>query len=136
LDLVIDANILFATFVKAGITARLFFLDRLHLFSPEFLLEEFAKYEGEIRAKTHRDARDFEEVLATFRNRLTFIAKADAANFLEDAKKISPDPKDVPYLAVAMKLGISIWSNDKHLKEQGRVKIYATHDLLKLLVNP
>lgn len=129
MDLVIDANVLFATFVKDGTTARLFFLDGLHLFAPEFLLEEFGKYEGKIRAKTHRDARDFEEVLATFRNRITFIAMADVINFLVEAESISPDPKDVPYLAVAIKLDIPIWSNDKHFKDQERIKVYATHDL-------
>ncbi len=117
MDLVIDANILFATLVKEGITSRLFFLDSLHLYAPEFLLEEFKKYEGEIRTKTHRDSQDFEGILSTFQNRLTFIAKDDVADFLEEAMQISPDPKDVPYLVAAIKLGISIWSNDKHLKK-------------------
>jgi predicted nucleic acid-binding protein len=132
-DLVIDANVLFATFVKDGTTSRLFFLDSLHLFSPEFLLEEFKKYEKDIRTKTHRDILEFENILSTFQDRLTFITKDDVADALEDARQISPDPKDVPYLAVAIKLGISIWSNDKHLKDQARVKVLATHDLRNLL---
>jgi len=134
-DLVLDANILFATLVKDGTTSRLFFLDSLHLYAPEFLLEEFKKYESDIRAKTHRDAQDFERILSTFRDRLTFIAKDDVADSLEDAKRVSPDPKDVPYLVVAIKLGISIWSNDKHLKEQQRVKVLATRDLVKILLD-
>nr|MDO8087411.1 PIN domain-containing protein [Candidatus Sigynarchaeum springense] len=135
MDLVLDANILFATLVKDGTTSRLFFLDSLHLYAPEFLLEEFKKYESDIRAKTHRDAQDFERILSTFRDRLTFIAKDDVADSLEDAKRVSPDPKDVPYLVVAIKLGISIWSNDKHLKEQQRVKVLATRDLVKILLD-
>jgi len=134
-DLVLDANILFATLVKDGTTSRLFFLDSLHLYAPEFLLEEFKKYESDIRAKTHRDAQDFERILSTFRDRLTFTAKDDVADSLEDAKRVSPDPKDVPYLVVAIKLGISIWSNDKHLKEQQRVKVLATRDLVKILLD-
>jgi len=51
----------------------------------------------------------------------------------EEAEKISPDPDDVPYLALALKLGCAIWSNDKELKKQSVVKVYNTQEILQLL---
>ena len=50
-----------------------------------------------------------------------------------EAKEISPDPDDVPYLALALKLGCAIWSNDKELKKQSVVKVYNTQEILQLL---
>ncbi|MEK6928390.1 MAG: hypothetical protein AABW65_00335 [Nanoarchaeota archaeon] len=35
--------------------------------------------------------------------------------------------------ALALKLDCAIWSNDKKLNEQDKVKIYSTEDLIELL---
>jgi len=53
-------------------------------------------------------------------------------DFKEEAIKVCPDPKDVPYFALAMHLKCPLWSNDKQLKSQETVKVYATHELLEL----
>jgi len=58
------------------------------------------------------------------------IPKEEYATRLADAALISPDPDDVPYLALALTLGIPLWSNDKALKGQTNVKVLATSDLL------
>jgi len=49
------------------------------------------------------------------------------------AKEISPDPDDVAYLALALHLGCPLWSNDKALKKQTKVKVYSTQELLQRL---
>jgi len=56
----------------------------------------------------------------------------DIEQCLNEAEKISPDKDDVIYFALALKLNCAIWSNDKNLKEQNRIKIYSTSDLGKL----
>ncbi len=133
MDLVVDANILFSTLIKDGMTARIFFLDQLQLFAPEFLLEEFEKYEAEIRKKTHRREEEFNEILKTIRRRVNFIPKEDLVRYIPQANEISPDPKDLPYFAVSLARKIDIWSNDKALKNQERVRVHATHDIVSLL---
>ncbi len=45
MDLIVDANILFAALIKNSMTAKLMFVERLHLYAPEFLLDEFEKHE-------------------------------------------------------------------------------------------
>ena len=42
--LIIDANILFSALIKDSSTAKLLIDDKLKLYAPEFLFEEFAKY--------------------------------------------------------------------------------------------
>ena len=49
MDLVIDANILFAALIKDGKTTEQMFKHRL--FAPKYLLLEFGKYETEILEK-------------------------------------------------------------------------------------
>ena len=54
-------------------------------------------------------------------------------NGIQMAEKITPDPNDAEYFALALKLGCGIWSNDKKLKEQDKIKIYSTSDLIELV---
>lgn len=51
----------------------------------------------------------------------------------DKAKNISPDEKDMVYLALAMKLRCGLWSNDGDLKEkQDVIQVYSTEELIKM----
>ena len=60
---------------------------------------------------------------------LSVVPKEKYSDFIGEAEKFSPDEKDVMYLALALKLKCAVWSNDKKLKQQDRVKVYSTEDL-------
>jgi predicted nucleic acid-binding protein len=62
---------------------------------------------------------------------LKFIPLEEFKEFYEKAEKLSPDIKDVPYLALALKLNSAIWSNDKRLKNQSKINIISTENMLK-----
>ena len=61
--------------------------------------------------------------------RIRLIPYEEFEPFMEEAEKISPDLKDTQYLALALKLNCAIWSNDKKLEKQDKVKIFSTEDL-------
>ena len=63
MKLVVDANILFASMIKDSLTAELLLSDKLNLFAPEFLFDEFTKYEEYILKKTNRSKEDFAQYL-------------------------------------------------------------------------
>ncbi len=65
------------------------------------------------------------------KRKITIIPLEELIDYVEEAEKITPDPKDMVYFALALKLNGVIWSNDKKLKEQNRIKVYATHELIK-----
>ena len=132
MDLVVDANILFAALIKDGITAKLLFLDDLHLYAPEFLLDEFNKHRKYLLDKTHRTKEEFNEILQVLSCRIIFFPLEDIELYLEKADKISPDPDDSIYFAIALKIGASIWTNEKRLLRQNIVNIYTTSDILDL----
>ncbi|PIU22455.1 MAG: hypothetical protein COT14_01125 [Candidatus Diapherotrites archaeon CG08_land_8_20_14_0_20_30_16] len=66
------------------------------------------------------------------KKKITLISNEETKPYLEKAKSISPDPKDVDYFALAIKLNCGIWGNDKELSlKQTVVLIYSTNDLVK-----
>jgi len=132
MQFVIDANVLFAALINDSITIEFLFYDFARFFAPEFVLQEFYEHKAEILKKTKRNPEDFEQILGYLEERITIVPKDEYADMSDTAKNISPDPDDVPYLALALKLGIPIWSNDRDLKEkQTMVKVYSTRDLIE-----
>lgn len=129
MELVVDANVLFAALVKQSKTAELLFRDDFHLYAPDYIFEEFEKHKSEILEKSSRTPAEFQRILAIFRRRIHLIPIEEIQPFLGKAKEISPDPGDVPYFAVALKFKADIWSNDDQIRKQNYVKIWKTHEL-------
>ena len=132
MDIIVDANILFAAVIKDGVTAKLMFVDRLHLYAPELLLDEFNNNRDEILEKTHRSPENFEFVLSELISIIHFIPKSEFQNLIKLADEISPDIDDSVYFALALKAGMPIWSNEGRLKKQSAVRIYSTSDLMHM----
>ncbi|MBS3163611.1 hypothetical protein J4427_02885 [Candidatus Woesearchaeota archaeon] len=131
MDLVIDANILFSILIKYENNEDLLFQEDLHIFAPEFLFEEFEKYKSLILEKTEREEKDFDKFLGILKKKIKIIPNEEIELIIEEAKSICPDEKDIDYFALALKLKCGIWSNDKELKEQNKIKVYSTNDLIQ-----
>ncbi len=127
--LVIDANVLFSALIKNSLTAKIIFEEDIIPSAPEFVIEEFLKYEDLILKKTSRTREEFIQIMHMLKDIITLVTKEEYSKFIGEAKKFSPDEKDVMYLALALKLKCAVWSNDKRLKQQDRVKVYSTEDL-------
>lgn len=134
MELVIDANILMSALISTeGKTYDLIFNDRIKLFSVDKLLGGVEKYKEEILAKSGLSEYDFELFLSLISAEIEFIPYSELGKFISEAEKITPDPNDTEYFALAQKIKCAIWSNDKRLKGQGTVKVYSTQDLVKIL---
>ena len=130
--LVVDANILFAALIKEGLTAELLISDKLQLFAPEFLFTEFAKYKELIIKKIHSSNEEFNQFLELLKEQIIIIPKKEIIPFIDKAQKISPDPKDTVYLALAFAFKASIWSNDKRLiQNQEKIKVFSTVEIIE-----
>jgi len=67
--------------------------------------------------------------------RIIIIRDEDFKDLLNEAYDImrTIHVNDTPFIAAAMHLNSSIWSNDAHFKKQRKVKVYSTRDLLELV---
>ena len=136
MKLVVNTNILFSFFRENPV--RELIIDSksfgLELYTPKYAFSELrdnksgiSKYSG---IKTDGE---LEFALSA----LKFFIKVPPVSFFEDMKdesrKISPDPKDAPFFALALKLDCAIWSNEPRLKRQSMVNVFNTRELMKFL---
>ena len=143
--LVVDTNILFSFFRKGSATASIITGSHggtLKLFAPELAVSELREYKPLICLKSDITAGEFELLLILaeyfvefspvdeykehFNNAISLasgFSEKDKAEFLEDAD----------FFALALKLGSLIWSNDTLFKEQSRVEVLSTSELLSRL---
>jgi len=134
MELVIDANILMSALIATkGRTYDLIFNENIKLFSVDKLLRELNKYKSEILKKSGLSKYEFNIFVSFISSKIEFILPVDIKRFDSDAEKISPDPNDKEYFALALKLNCPIWSNDKILKKQEKVRVYSTEDLIQLV---
>ena len=134
MKLIVDANILFSALIKDGVTRELILNDKLKLFTPEYIFEEVLNHLQELEIKTRASKNQIEEILQELidESKIYIMTLNSIKSYKKKAKEISPDIRDVPYFAAALKIKGGIWLNDKELKKQKHVKIYSTSDLLKL----
>ena len=133
MKLVVDANVLFSALIKDSTSAELLFNENLDLYFPDFIMDEFRKYESIILKKTHRTREQFYGVLNDLNKVIATVQKRDFGRKLAEAKRFCPDKDDVMYFALALEMECALWSNDKKLKCQDRVKIYSTDELRLIL---
>jgi predicted nucleic acid-binding protein len=135
MELVVDANVLFSSLIKDGVTRNLLFDDRLQLYTPEYIFQEIFEHIAEIEMKTHSKRKKIIRIIQQLltESDMRIISLHEMKAYREYAKQISPDPKDIPYVAAALKLNCAIWSNDKELQTQKRIKVYSTKDLMAIL---
>src|SRR3989338_11357517 len=133
MKLIVDANIIISSLIKDSKTAELIINPLFELYSPKYLIEEIIKYGEEIAIKTKRDIKSLKEIFDAIASLINLIEFSNYELFVYDAEKISPDKKDVDYFALALKFNCAIWTNDKKLREQERVKIYSTEEINELI---
>lgn len=135
--LVVDANIIFSALIKGGKTFDIFVLNRrlkkFDFIAPEYLMIEAEKHVDELAEKTKLSAQELEKVFGFLEKEIEFVPFEEFRELYKKAEQISPDPDDVQYFALALKLGSAIWSNDKVLKKQSEVRVFSTEDILKLV---
>ena len=137
MDLVVDANVIFAALIKEDSFAyTLLFSDAFHIFTPEYIFTELEKHKDELLEKTERTTEEFFRLVETLKRRINIIPLEELVPYVEEAEKLTPDPDDMAYFALALKLNCAIWSNDKKLKVQDKIKVYNTHELSKISGQP
>jgi predicted nucleic acid-binding protein len=136
MELVVDANILLAGFMKAAVTRELLLDTRLKLHAPEHLIYETRKHllgNSDLRKRIDLSPKQIEEVWFLLTQNIESHVQADYQKNYSSALKVAPHPEDAPYLALALSIGTPVWSNDKGMKTQSRVKVLTTHEILNRL---
>ena len=136
MELVIDAAVVFSFFKPESFTRgliKLLYGNGVGLFAPDFLLAEVLSRKDRICEFGGINKEEFTTSFILLGEVVGVVPKSEYERFLPEAKELlSEHPKDVPYFALALKLRIPIWSNEKRFKEQSRVEVLSTHELKRL----
>lgn len=130
MKLIVDTNILFSFFWEKSVTRKLLMKQGLELFAPEYALEEINKYRKDICKKAGITEKKFRELRHDLAIAVVFMPIEEYERKLKSAATISPDPKDSDFFALSLHLKHAIWTNDTRLKDQNKIKIVTTKDLL------
>ena len=135
-EIIVDASILFSFFKKDSKRRQLFeklLNENCKLLSPHFVLDELRSDKGKIMQFSKASAGDFELAFSTIEDELELINEDEYGEFLSEAKQLSPHTKDDIYFASALSQNCPIWSDEKAFREQSKVRIFTTKELLDSL---
>lgn len=127
---VADANILFSLGKESSKTNQIVNKYNLELYSPSYALDELKKHSKEIEEKTKES---FDNFSKNIKNKVNFIKTEEILKEIESCAKLISDSEDIIYLALAKKLNLPIWSNDKDFKEQYERLAITTEEMIELL---
>lgn len=118
--------------IKPGKPIEVFFRDDLEIFAPKLLLTELENNKEEIISKSRLSKEEIEDFFKIIIQKIKIIPEQDFIKFRAKAEKICPHKKDVQYFALSLSIQCPIWSNEKGLQQQPHIKVYATHELMRL----
>jgi len=131
--IIVDNNILFSLMKPDSTSSFLFESMKVGFIAPSFIIKEFKKYRGECMKKSGLGEIDFKKREKHVFGRVKIIELEEYRSKLGEARKVSPDPDDSLYFALALKLNLPIWSNDVLLKDQDKVRVLSTEEIVKLM---
>jgi predicted nucleic acid-binding protein len=135
MEIVIDTNIIIAALLKEGLTRKIIFLSPLDMCTVPHAKSEIEEQREELLNKSKLDIESFKSLTDVIFMKINVVpldvfepCKEKAIEIMRDI-----DIDDSPFLALAMALNCSIWSNDGHFKKQDVVNVYTTNKILNFL---
>lgn len=136
MKLVIDTNIIISALIREGITRKMVLFPGIKLFTPEITFNEIENHIGIITTKSKLPKDDIQQILNVLGKNIKTIPEPRWWNHFNQATNVigKTDPKDVPFIAVALALTVDgIWSNDKDFESQSIFKVWKTTELAQKL---
>ncbi len=135
MELVVDTSVVVASILRPGATRNLLFNPFLKLYSPERLEYEIVKNKEKFKEYVNFTEEQFQEALTLALKQIEIIPFEEyEKNEYESKELCKRDESDWPFVALALKLNIGIWSTDPDLlKGQNKVNVISTSELLKII---
>lgn len=133
MKLVVDSNIIFSALIKKSTTRNIILSDVFEPHAPEYIFSEITKHKELLLRKSKLNEGDFDALLLVLQKHIRLVPKEKYNENMALAEDILKDIDitDSPFLALALALNCKIWSNDGHFKQQNKVGVYTTKELMK-----
>ena len=133
--LVLDTNVILKALIKDSKVRAILLSPKHQLCLPEHAIEETREHLPTVERKTGLSREEIENALGALLAGVEVVETERSSDAWQEAMRIMGpiDVEDVPFLAAALSTACDgIWSDDKHLKRQTRVKVWTTKDMVFL----
>lgn len=131
MKIVLDSNIIFSALIRKSTTRNIILSDVFDLYAPEYIFTEITKHKELLLRKSKMTEGDLNALLLLLLKHVHFVSKENYNQKMAISEDIlrEIDITDSPFLALALALDCSIWSNDGHFKKQDQVGVFTTKEL-------
>ncbi len=130
-NVVVDANIIISALIAQAFSLKLLLDNRYPLYTPDFVFEEIIKHEDEIIQKSGLTKREVGIIFGKIIQNVRVVQIESYWCFKQEATELIADPKDWPYIAVALFSDGIIWTYDAGFSRQQRIVCVTTHQLME-----
>jgi len=134
--IVVDSNVFISALIKDSLTRKLIAKCKEWLIIPEYFFQEVRKHEKEILLKSKLSKESYDILFNELLRYVFVIPNEVILPYREEALKIVKDIDidDVLFIATALAFEDAVvWSDDKKLKKQNKIKIINTSEIIKIL---
>ena len=133
MKLIVDFNIVFSIMKPDSTASAIFSRPEIELVAPEEMADEFEKWGKECMKKSGLPKGLFKERLEFVSSNILLVKFDAYKKYFVEALELVSDEYDAPYIALGLATSLPIWSNDKGLAKQDKVKVWNTKELILLL---
>ncbi len=87
------------------------------VYVPDHFWDEFVKHRDKLARVTKLSTEEIEELVEILNEHTITVPKAEYGDYLKTAEETCMDLKDAPYVALALAIGGTLITGDKHLIE-------------------
>ena len=136
MKIVVDSNVIFSALIRDSTTRRqILECDNMLLF-PVYIFEELEKHKDELMSKSRMEKEDFDALLHLLLSKMIIVPTTSLKPHKEEAVSIirNIDMDDAVFIACALAYpGSIIWSDDKKLKLQQRIRVFNSSEIKEVL---
>jgi predicted nucleic acid-binding protein len=134
MQIVLDSNVLFSALIKNSITRKIILDYSGKFLFPSYIFDEAQKYLRELLEKSGLNEEEFELLFNMLLTKMEVISNEELISYKDEALDLIKDIDidDVTFIACALaNPGSIIWSDDKKLKKQVRIRVVSTEEMME-----
>ena len=132
---VLDTNVILKALIKDSVVRGILLRSSHEFLVPEHAIDETTKHLGMVAEKSGLSESEINSVIDALLVSIKVVPAEKVVSKWKEAGHVMAevDVGDVPFVAAAMSVNCDgIWSDDKHLKRQEKVRVWTTKEMLGL----
>ena len=132
---VLDTNVILKALIKDSVVRGILLRSSHEFLVPEHAIDETRKHLGTVAEKSGLSESEINSVIDALLVSIKVVPAEKVVSKWKEAEHVMAevDVGDVPFVAAAMSVSCDgIWSDDKHLRRQGKVRVWKTKEIVGL----